>query len=176
MKTMVELSHAFLRPCLHKQAVCLDGTFGRGKDTRFFLDHHVRKVIAFEIQEELIPSTLSERVDLHLISHDRLDAFVEGEVDAIVFNFGYCPGGNPQITTTLDSSLIAIQKGLTVLKIKGRMALVLYPHEEGRKEAEGIERWIHTLDPRCFSVQKIQNLNTSASPYTLLIEKHKNKN
>lgn len=173
MKTMVELSHAFLRPCLHKQAVCLDGTFGRGKDTRFFLDHGVRKVIAFEIQKELAPPTLSKQVELHFLSHDRLDAFVKEELDAIVFNFGYCPGGDPKITTTLDSSLRAIQKGLATLKSKGRMALVLYPHEEGKIEAEGIEQWIRTLDPRHFSVQKIQNLNASASPYVLLIERRK---
>ncbi|MCI9041807.1 MAG: rRNA methylase, partial [Dubosiella newyorkensis] len=44
MKTMVELSHAFLQEAMHKQAIVLDGTYGNGSDTRFFLDQPVKKI------------------------------------------------------------------------------------------------------------------------------------
>lgn len=37
MKSMVDLSHEFLKPVLHKQAICVDATLGQGKDTDFFL-------------------------------------------------------------------------------------------------------------------------------------------
>lgn len=33
MKSMVDLSHEFLKPVLHKQAICVDATLGQGKDT-----------------------------------------------------------------------------------------------------------------------------------------------
>ncbi|WP_288001727.1 hypothetical protein [Holdemanella sp.] len=36
MKSMVDLSHEFLKPVLHKQAICVDATLGQGKDTDFF--------------------------------------------------------------------------------------------------------------------------------------------
>ena len=41
MKSMVELSHDFLLPTLHSQAICIDATLGKGKDAQFFLDHSV---------------------------------------------------------------------------------------------------------------------------------------
>ena len=52
MKSMVELSHDFLLPTLHSQAICIDATLGKGKDAQFFLDHSVKKVYGFEIQKE----------------------------------------------------------------------------------------------------------------------------
>ena len=60
MKSVVEISHDFLKPALHKQAVCLDATMGNGKDTRFFLNQGVRKVIAFEIQQDIFEKTFHE--------------------------------------------------------------------------------------------------------------------
>ena len=40
MKSMVELSHAFLQDILHPQALVIDATLGQGKDTLFFLQQH----------------------------------------------------------------------------------------------------------------------------------------
>lgn len=31
MKSMVDLSHEFLKPVLHKQAICVDATLGQEK-------------------------------------------------------------------------------------------------------------------------------------------------
>ena len=45
MKSMVDLSHEFLKPVLHKQAICVDATLGQGKDTDFFLSQNVHKVV-----------------------------------------------------------------------------------------------------------------------------------
>ena len=42
MKSMVEIAHAFLEPCLHRQAVCVDATFGNGKDILFGTRRAVR--------------------------------------------------------------------------------------------------------------------------------------
>ena len=50
MKSMVDISHEFLKPVLHKQSICVDATLGQGKDTDFFLSQNVHKVYGFEIQ------------------------------------------------------------------------------------------------------------------------------
>ena len=47
MKSMVDLSHEFLKPVLHKQAICVDATLGQGKDTDFFLSQNVHNLTYF---------------------------------------------------------------------------------------------------------------------------------
>ncbi len=172
MKSIVELSHAFLKPVLHRQAYCIDATLGRGKDSQFFLKEGVRKVYAFEIQEEVSFETKEkikdQRLEVFVMSHERMDC-IHHEIDAIIFNFGYCPNGNLSITTQADSSLIAVQKGLSLLKRKGRMALVFYPHESGMEEAKKIETYLKTLDSS-YDVIEIKKRNQH-SPYLIGIEK-----
>lgn len=176
MKSAVEQSHEFLKPCLHKGAVCIDATLGHGKDALFFLKNRVRKVYGFEIQEEVYLET-KEQIQMHgfvplWAGHETMDKYVKEEVDVIVFNFGYCPYFDSSIKTQTDTSLIAVQKGLSLLKKKGRMALVFYPHEEGKEEARIIESYLETLDPRSFYIEKRIQCNQMNSPYLIGIEKY----
>lgn len=177
MKSIVEQSHEFLSSVLHKGAICVDGTLGHGKDTKFFLDHKVRKVIGFEIQEEVFNNTVSKIEDIHftgvLDGHENMDKYVDEAVDAIIFNFGFCPNSNSPIKTLPDTSLIAIQKGLSLLKKKGRMALVMYPHKEGKDEARLVEEMLSNLSANEFYIEKRTQLNQNNSPYLIGIEKLK---
>ncbi|WP_288162446.1 tRNA (mnm(5)s(2)U34)-methyltransferase [Dubosiella newyorkensis] len=173
MKTMVELSHAFLQEAMHKQAIVLDGTYGNGSDTRFFLDQPVKKIYAFEIQPELKPKTIPSSLVWILDSHAHLDRYIQESLDAAIFNFGYCPGLDPSITTQASSSVEAIQKTMQRLKPKGRLSLVLYAHENSLLEQQEIERFLKTLDPRQYGIQKITNYLKKDSPYLFLIEKRK---
>ena len=175
MKSMVDLSHEFLLPVLHRGAICVDATIGHGKDTKFFLEHNVLKVYGFEIQEDVLNQTIQTINNIHfhpfLLGHEKMDDVIKQSVDAIIFNFGYCPGKEEGITTKVDTSILAIKKGLSLLKRKGRMALVLYPHQEGKKEAECIENYVRTLNSNEYSVLLVKNLNIEYSPYLIEIEK-----
>ena len=51
------------------------------------------------------------------------------------------------------------------------MALVLYPHEQGRIEAEKIESMLSELDAYKYSILKMNLLNQDKSPYIIGIEK-----
>ena len=172
MKSMVDLSHEFLIPCLHKQAICVDATMGNGKDTQFFLNHKVHTVYAFEIQKEVYDATLAKINDSHLhaycMGHEHMSDVIHKEVDVIVFNFGYCPGFDTTFTTKIDTSMEALKQALCLLKKKGRLALVFYPHEEGMKEAKALEEYIRGCSG--FSVIKIENFKEN-SPYLIGIEK-----
>lgn len=114
MKSMVDLSHEFLKPVLHKQAICVDATLGQGKDTDFFLSQNVHKVYGFEIQRDVFEST-KERLDdqrtcFYNVGHEHMEEYIYEEVDAIIFNFGYFPQGDHDITTQSSSSVSAVRQ------------------------------------------------------------------
>lgn len=176
MKSMVDISHEFLKPVLHKQAVCIDATLGQGKDTQFFLSCHVGKVYGFEIQKDVFDRVSqifkdNEKVHLFCTGHENMDQFIHESVDAILFNFGYFPNGDTHITTQSSTSILAIQKALTLLKIKGRMALVLYPHHEGRLESQKIEAFLKTQEN--LQIYKLDNFLVKNCPYVLMVEKRR---
>ena len=168
MKSMVDLSHEFIRPVLHKQAICVDATLGQGKDTDFFLSQNVHKVYGFESTKERLDD---QRTCFYNVGHEHMEEYIHEEVDAILFNFGYFPKGDPKITTQSSSSVSAVRQALNLLKVKGRMALVMYPHESGQEEAKCMEQFLKTQTT--IQVQKVQNLLVDYCPYLLLIEKRR---
>ena len=172
---MVDLSHEFLKPVLHKQAICVDATLGQGKDTDFFLSQNVRRIYGFEIQKDVFESTKkrlgNQRTCFFHVGHEYMQDYIHEEVDAILFNFGYFPKGDLKITTQSSSSVSAVKQALSLLKVKGRMALVMYPHESGVKEAKCIEELLKVQEN--IQVQKVQNLLVEHCPYLLLIEKRR---
>lgn len=171
MKSIVDISHEFLLPSLHNQAICIDATWGHGKDGAFFLKQKVGKVYAFEIQEEVFQETSKKYPEIIGFnqSHEYINQ-VKEKVDAIIFNFGYCPGIESEVMTQANTSLIAVQKGLSQLRKRGRMALVFYPHEQGKEEAELIRQYLETLDSHEYSLIQVQRLLVD-SPYLIGIEK-----
>ena len=118
MKSMVDLSHEFLKPVLHKQAICVDATLGQGKDTDFFLSQNVHKVYGFEIQRDVFESTKerlgNQRTCFFHVGHEHMEEYIHEEVDAIIFNFGYFPQGDPKITTQSSSSVSAVRQALNL--------------------------------------------------------------
>lgn len=172
MRSFVDLSHDFLKPVLHYQAICVDATLGNGLDSRFFLSQKVKKVIAFEVQQEAIDKSNIQdtHFEVHLMGHEHMDEVIHQEVDAMIFNFGYCPGLDESIHTNVNTSLEAVKKGLALLKKKGRMALVFYPHDQGQQEAQEIENYLMSLDSNQYMILKTKLMNRK-SPYLVGIEK-----
>lgn len=177
MKSIVDQSHDFLKDVLHKGAICIDATLGWGKDADFFLKNKVRKVYGFEVQQAVFEQTVSNIKDARFVpildGHQNMNVYVKEEVDAIIFNFGYCPNFDSQVKTNPKTSLEAIEKALDLLKKKGRMVLVIYPHEEGKEESKVIEMYLKELDSHVFYIEKRVQLNQYNSPYLIGIEKLK---
>ena len=173
MKSMVALSHEFLKPALHPQAVCIDATLGNGKDTRFFLEHKVGHVYGFEIQKEIFERTVKDldprKFTGMRMSHESIDQI--HQADAIVFKFGYCPGADPDITTLAKTSVTAVEKAIKILRRKGRMALVFYPHPQGVEESRAIEAVLVKYTDTC-SMIRIEQIGKE-SPYMIGIEKNR---
>lgn len=158
----INLAHDWLRKGICQGDLCVDATAGRGYDTLFLCDCTGDKgqVVAFDIQEEAIKSTkalLMERkkvAQVYQASHTQMRDYIQPEtVGAIIFNFGYLPGGNHTIATKSDTSIIAIEQGLSLLKKNGVMALCIYQGgDTGFEEKEGILNYLKTIDYKKFTV------------------------
>ena len=172
MKKMVDFSHDFIKEILHKEAVCLDATLGNGHDAAFLLKAGIKKLYAFELQEEVYQKTLAKLDDPRLIAvrgdHADLDKYIDGQLDAAIFNFGYAPGFDPAVKTGASSSILAVNKALDRLRKHGRCALVIYPHEEGHVEGLALEEALQARSDIVYL--KLTNPQAQA-PALLMVEK-----
>jgi ubiquinone/menaquinone biosynthesis C-methylase UbiE len=154
--------HEFLRRHVAPGAVCIDATAGRGRDTALLcrLAGPTGRVLAFDIQPEAIHATRDllelEGLSAQVIqdSHAHMERYAEPEsVDAVVFNFGRLPGGDPRIFTQAETSLAAVDAGLRLLRPGGVMAMALYyGGENGYEERDALLGHLRQLDSRAFTV------------------------
>ncbi len=168
------LSHKFISEHVKNGDVCIDATAGRGRDTLFLCDlvGESGKVFAFDIQEEAIKSTQAllkehgKTASLFQFCHSKLDQFFEKEsADAIMFNFGWLPGGDHSKFSHGDTSRIAIEKGLEILKPGGVMSLCIYCGKEtGFEEKETLLAFLKTLDQKKYSVLLTDYINRGGNP------------
>jgi hypothetical protein len=160
----VHLAHAFLKDHVGRGDICIDCTAGRGKDTAFLCElvGDRGRVIAFDIQQEAVDSTnellaargLDAIAEVHLDSHENIDRYAdEGTVSAIVFNFGWLPGGDHSVNTKKESSIPAVEKGLKILKPNGVMSLsIYYGRDTGTQERDALISFLKSLSVKDYTV------------------------
>lgn len=122
--------------------LAIDATVGRGRDS-LLLAQHAKKLIGFEIQKEALEEAREllkdYNVTLYNHCHSDMDHFLEQEVDLIMFNLGYLPGGDKEICTHPASTELGIRKGLKLLKVGGMILIVAYGHDQGLEEIKMLE-------------------------------------
>jgi hypothetical protein len=158
------LSHRFMREHIRPGELCIDATAGRGRDTALLCEcvGENGKVLSFDIQPDALASMrllLEEkgclsRAELILKSHSEMARFAQpGSVSCISFNFGWLPGGDHSVFTHADTSIAAIEAGLSLLQIGGVMSLCIY---YGRdccfEERDALLGFLPTIDSRRFTV------------------------
>jgi predicted methyltransferase len=171
----VEWAHRVLADKLQPGAWAIDATAGNGHDT-LFLTQQVGpqgRIFAFDIQPEALETTRSRLAEHHipeetyrliLESHARLrEALPEealGRIDAIMFNLGFRPGCDKQLTTHPSSTLAGLAAAATLLAPGGVLTVVAYPgHEVGQSEAEKVAAWMGSLPPEHYEVQNVSAIN-----------------
>ncbi len=176
-----ELSHKIVRDLIAEGDTVIDATAGNGHDTQFLAElvGSSGKVIAYDIQESAIAATqqrisaagLDDHVTLHQLSHTHMVDHAEpNTVSAIMFNLGYLPGEDHQLTTDTEETLAALEVATTLLKPGGTLSIICYPgHNEGAFEAEAVETWITQLTNQSWRVAKYAMLGTKKpAPFLLL--------
>lgn len=135
-----------------KQRIAIDATCGNGHDTQFLCGLGFDQVIAFDIQAQAIEQT-QQRLQQHQLNakliqtgHENMMQYIEGEVDCVMFNFGYLPKADKSLTTKTNTSLKALTIALNALSKTGLISLMCYPgHPEGAIETESIKKHLKLL-------------------------------
>lgn len=173
----------------------VDLTAGNGHDT-LLLQQLVGvggRVVAFDIQEQALlaaeqrlhdAGTVVRRinntgslpvtpgVNLVAASHADLDCFLSTAPKAVVANLGYLPGGDRQLITRPETTLVALRKSCALLAGGGRLAVVVYPgHAGGCEEAEQVDSFFSTLPEQEFDVLSLRVGNRMVTPYLQVAEK-----
>ncbi len=162
--------------------VMVDCTAGSGNDTIFLseIGGLYGKVYAFDIQDEAINRVRAkidrlniENVVLICDSHERLDQYIEGQIDCAVFNLGYLPGSDRSITTRPDSTIRALESVLSKIKKEGLVTVVSYStHPGGELEYIKLNEYLVGLNEKYFKVTRIGHLNsTKPGPVLFVIQK-----
>ena len=185
MISAVQWLHLFLQTRLPKGAIAIDATAGNGHDSLFlsqFTSEQNGHLYLIDIQSDALdasralllehqvaPETCSFLHASHADLTNLIPTSHHGFIDAILFNLGYRPGHSKTLTTRCDSTLLALQASLPLLKRGGILSIIAYPgHPEGAKERELIEPWLRGL-PSNFTVQQITSLNRINPPPVLWI-------
>ena len=181
MKDILVFAKEILLERMEKNGTFVDFTMGNGHDTLYFAkyleDGHV---YAFDVQQMALENTRKllddnggfDNVTLILDSHHNVDKYVEGEIDAGIFNLGYLPGSDKSVTTQCDTTLEALDKAVKMLKVGGVIVVIIYPgHSEGTREADMVEQFCAKLDKHTYNTYKYALLNKKNPPYIVAAEK-----
>lgn len=180
----VLLAQQFVGAVLDDGSVAVDATMGNGHDT-LFLARRVGsrgRVLAFDIQQAALEVTgrkleeagLHESVTLILDGHQNMDRYLGGTtIDACLFNLGYLPGGDHNLTTRPQTTIQGLDAALQALKPGGRIGIVVYTgHLGAQKECRALQDMVSGLDPGEFGVLETRFANrTGHAPFLILIER-----
>ncbi|MGM9978797.1 MAG: tRNA (mnm(5)s(2)U34)-methyltransferase [Clostridium sp.] len=168
------ISQNIIKNYLENKEVAIDGTLGNGHDTDF-LSENFKRVYAFDIQKEACLNyerKNRENVNVINASHHLFKEYIKEGVDCIMYNFGFLPGGDKNITTLHETSLKSIKEGLDLLKSHGIMTLCIYTgHSEGKKEESFILEYLKELPKNEYGVMVHSFLNRNNAPKLVVVEK-----
>ncbi|GAA0744894.1 tRNA (mnm(5)s(2)U34)-methyltransferase [Clostridium oceanicum] len=168
---------------LSEGSIAVDCTMGKGNDT-LYLSNLVGKegeVFAFDVQEKAVDKTykklkennMLDRVNLIKDGHENIDKYIKNKVDLFMFNLGYLPGSDHDITTKPETTLKSLKKCIDLLKDKGIIIMVVYyGHENGKKEKIVLEKFVENLNQKEYNVFKTCFVNqVNNPPFVICIEK-----
>ena len=95
-----------------------------------------------------------------------MENYAEPEsINAVVFNFGWLPGGDHDIHTLAASSVAAVKSALKLLKPGGLISLcIYYGKNNGYGEKDALLQLISELDFKKYTVMKIDFSNRINDP------------
>ncbi len=173
----LDLAHSYWSKLLTREDIVIDATCGNGHDT-LFLSQLAAKVYAFDLQEKAISSTktlLGDVSNVHLEArcHSTFPANIpQSSVKLIVYNLGYLPGGNKELTTMTETTLASIKAAEQLIMTGGAISITCYPgHPQGAIEQQKILEYVKTLPPQLWNCCFHEWVNRAASPSLLLLQK-----
>ena len=161
----------------------VDATMGNGHDTQMLCETVglEGRVWAFDVQAQAVEETrnrlraqgLDGRAELILSGHEHMAEYVKGPVKAVMFNLGWLPGGDHEVTTRWETTRTAVESALDLLAPMGVLVICAYPgHAEGEREKQELTAFLGGLDNRRYNVLHQRFLNAGpGAPECFVIQK-----
>ncbi|MFL0268314.1 tRNA (mnm(5)s(2)U34)-methyltransferase [Candidatus Clostridium radicumherbarum] len=170
------LAHNIIKNYCSEFAIAVDATLGNGYDTDF-LSTIFNQVFCFEIQKSAAESygaRKKENVTIINDSHENILTYIDVEVDCVIYNLGYLPGGDKNITTKADATIESLKQALKILRPGGIISISIYiGHKEGEKERDKIMQFVNELPKNEFGAMLHTFINrNNKAPMLLIIEKN----
>ena len=182
----IKLAHKYWKDLLDPSDNVIDATCGNGKDTLFLSKLLPNgKIFCFDIQKKAIENTFSllkenlekdftKRIFFINNSHEDFSSIEKSiPIKLIVYNLGYLPGGDKNITTKTSSTLESINNALKIITQDGAISITCYPHKEGLKEQEAILKFLESLNSPKYSICFHKWINKKNVPNLIWIRKSK---
>ncbi|MBC1377828.1 class I SAM-dependent methyltransferase [Listeria innocua] len=185
LRGILPFAHDTLRKVVRSGDYVIDATCGNGHDTHLLaelvgVNGHV---LGFDIQQMAIDATktrleksgATSQVELVCASHALIPEYATKPVRAAIFNLGYLPGGDKEITTTADSTLESIGHLMELLEVGGVIILVIYHgHPAGKIEKNAVVTFCEAIPQQDFHVLSYNFINQkNDAPFVIIIEKRK---
>jgi Putative rRNA methylase. len=175
MKPHLELARQLWRSHLQPGDLAIDATLGNGHDA-LFLHELGSEVIGLDIQLAALEKAKAQigekNVQLLHLSHAEIGSLcLPKPPKLIVYNLGYLPGGDKEITTLVESTLKSVEDSWKLLDLRGALSITCYPgHDEGFREEAALIEWASSLDSKRWHVCHHRWLNRVRAPSLLWIE------
>ncbi|XP_019457325.1 PREDICTED: uncharacterized protein LOC109357746 isoform X2 [Lupinus angustifolius] len=187
-KRATDIAHMVWKGIVQKGDTVIDATCGNGFDTLAMLnlvsdDSHKGYVYALDIQkdaldktslllEESLDSNEKQLVKLFNICHSKMEEVVptNAAVRLVAFNLGYLPGGDKEIITRSETTLLALEAAKRIIIPGGLISIVVYVgHPGGREELETVETFAARMSVEDWICCKLGMLNRPNSPIPIFL-------
>jgi predicted methyltransferase len=176
------LVQEILRPLIRVADLVIDATAGNGHDTLFLAEcvGETGRVLAFDVQQAALESAalrvgpLVSRVEFFLESHVAIATrAAPASVAVVMFNLGYLPGEDHDLTTEATETVAALNAAAAVLKGGGVLSIICYPgHPAGALEAAAVEAWVAMRTAEGWRAARYGGIGTRRpAPFLLLLVK-----
>ena len=172
------MAQEILRPLIRPGDLVIDATAGNGHDTAFLAEcvGPDGGVLAFDVQEAALVAARARVGDVAWVeflheSHGNMNAHAaDGSVAAVMFNLGYLPGEDHELTTEAAETLSALEIAARLLESGGALSVICYPgHPAGAAEAAAVEAWMTALAAGGWRVAKYGAVGTRRPAPFLLV-------
>jgi hypothetical protein len=184
MKRITDWVHDGLRALLRPGDWAVDATLGNGHDAALLTIcvGSTGRVWGFDVQEAALaatrlrlgaPPSFCALLADHAQLHEHLPPEARGRLRAVVFNLGYLPGGDHDLTTLRESSLAGLAVALDWLAPGGVLCCTCYPgRPQGLDEAQAVNAWFAGLPPSAGELTRIERAGTrQPAPFVLWLER-----
>lgn len=176
IKNLNTVMHYFANQFIQPNTLVIDATCGNGNDTYFLAKNFPNQIISVDIQHEAIINTKKRcaafsNIKYYQIDHQNIYQIINQSISFAVFNLGFLPYANNNITTKASTTIKAIDTILNNLISGGGICISVYTNHDLHKESHNLQDYVKTLDKNQFLVLEYKFLNLNNPPYLIIIEK-----